>query len=289
VPIKVRKKPLLFAVSIISAGLITYLSAGDTLLNRQIEDQINRLVAGTEDVSDKTFTLGQIDKLPEPVQRYFKYSLEEGQHYINYVKTKHGGTFRQNEGQGWMPIEGKEYFTAGTPGFVWLGKIKPYPLIWVTGLDSYIQGKGNFQIKLLSVFTVANAKGKELDEGELMRWLGEAPLFPTSLLPSKHVRWEGIDSNSAKAIVEDKGLIVDVVFHFNEKGEITQLTADRHRSVDNSYSKEKWVGYYRNYIKKGNMMIPQEIEVAWRLKSGDFSYAKFKINEIEFRSHLPQD
>jgi hypothetical protein len=120
-----------------------------------------------------------------------------------------------------------------------------------------------------------------------MRWLGKAPLFPTALLPSKNLHWEEIDSNSAKAVVDDHGLTVDVVFHFSKNGEITQMTADRYRSVDDSYSKEKWVGYYRDYIKKENMMIPQEIEVAWRLSTGDFSYVKFKINQIEFDDPSP--
>ena len=30
------------------------------------------------------------------------------------------------------------------------------------------------------------------------------------------------------------------------------------------------------------MMIPQELEAAWRLHSGEFSYAKFRITNIEY-------
>ncbi len=39
----------------------------------------------------------------------------------------------------------------------------------------YIEEEGKFQVKLLSLFTVADASGKETDKGELMRWLAEAP------------------------------------------------------------------------------------------------------------------
>jgi hypothetical protein len=257
------------------------------MFNRQVENQVDNLFASSENISNKLFNYDQINNLPEPVQRYFKYVLENRQHYTSYVQVKHYGTFRLSEGQPWMPIEGKEYFTTGTPGFIWIGKIKSFPLFWMTGIDQYIQGQGSFQIKLLSVFTIGNAtKGKELDKGELMRWLAEAPLIPTALLPSVNLQWEQIDSNSAKAIVKDKELTVNVIFHFNEKGEIVQMTADRFRAVDNSYSKDKWVGYYRNYTKMGNMMIPQEIEVAWDLKSGNFSYAKFRIDRIEYNNPL---
>ena len=48
----------------------------------------------------------------------------------------------------------------------------------------YVEGKGNFQVKLLSVLTVAESKdSRQHDEGELQRWLAEAPWFPTALLP----------------------------------------------------------------------------------------------------------
>jgi hypothetical protein len=192
------------------------------MYNRQVENQIDTLFASSENIFNKLFNYVQItNNLPEPIQKYFKYALENGQHYPSYVQVKHGGTFRLSEGQQWISIEGKEYFTTESPGFPWLGKIKPFPLIWMTGKDQYIQGKGSFQIKLLSAFTVENAtKGKELDEAELMGWLAEAPVFPTALLPSKNLQREQIDSNCAKDIVKDRELTVDAIFHFMKKARL---------------------------------------------------------------------
>jgi hypothetical protein len=275
-----------FIIVMIASAVIYSVSTkgiGKNMFGSKIQTDINRLYGSSKNISENTFTLDKTsNNLPEPVQRYFKYTLQEGQHYISYIILKHNGTFRQNEGQGWMPINGQEYFTTDEPGFIWFAKIKPFPLFWISGKDKYIEGKGNLQIKLLSLFTVADTKGKETDEGELLRWLAEAPWFPTALLPSKYLSWEEINSNSAKAVVEYDGLTVSAIFYFNEKGEMTQMVADRYRTMGNSYSKNKWVGYYANYIKKANMMIPQEIEALWRLNSGDFSYAKFRITDIEF-------
>ena len=61
-----------------------------------------------------------------------------------------------------MPIDGQEYFTTEQPGFIWIGKIKSIPLVWITGLDEYVKGKGKFQIKLMSIFTVADTRGPGL-------------------------------------------------------------------------------------------------------------------------------
>ncbi len=253
------------------------------LLNRKIEGDLKTLFSASKDVSTNTFSLEQIKKLPEPVQRYFTYSLKENQQYVSYVKLKHSGEFRQSENQKWMPIVGEEYFTTETPGFIWIGKISLLPLIWITGIDKYLEGKGTFEIQILSVFTIANApKGKELDESELMRWLAEAPLFPTALLPSNYLHWEPVDSDSAKAIIDYNGTNVEMLYHFNKKGEIVLMNTDRYRAVDNSFVKEKWVGHYSNYVPTNNMIVPRDIEVAWSTERSNFTYAKFKINDIKY-------
>ena len=253
------------------------------LFKQQIEREIERLYSASKDVSNKTFSMDQIKNLPEPVKRYFTHSLEEGQHYVSYIKLKHTGEFRQGENQKWMSIEGQEYFTTETPGFIWIGKISLLPLVWITGVDKYLEGRGTFQIKIMSIFTIADdPTGKELDESELMRWLAEAPLFPTALLPSSYLHWEPVDSDSAKAIIDYGRTRVEALFHFDKKGEIVQMNADRYRAVDNSFVKEKWLGHYSNYAVTKNILVPWDIEVSWNSEVGNFTYAKFKIKEIQY-------
>ncbi|WP_148685492.1 DUF6920 family protein [Candidatus Nitrosocosmicus hydrocola] len=251
------------------------------LFNSHLKESIKKLSISSKNTSYSQFSFTQIESLPSPVQRYFRYSLNQGQHYISDARLIHDGEFRQNEHQKWMPIRGEEYFSTEQPGFVWLGKIQLLPFIWITGLDELIDGQGKFQIKLMSHITIAEApKGRKLDEGELMRWLGETPLFPTALLPSKYLKWEDVDSNSSKAVVNYDELAVNLIFYFNESGEIIKMEGNRYRSINDSYVKEKWVGYYSNYTKIENMMVPLALEVAWNTQAGIFSYAKFNIKEI---------
>jgi len=278
-----KKKYIVIIIPVIFITvIIASLSVGIAMFGQQVEKEVKRLYANSKDISEAHYSVNQITNLPEPVQRYFKYSLQENQNYISFVKLKHEGTFRQSQGQGWIPMVGQEYFTTENPGFVWIGKMKPYPLLWIDGKDEFIDGKGNFQIKLLSLFTVADTKGKESDESELLRWLAETPWFPTALLPSKYLHWESVNSSSAKAVVEYGKIKATVVFSFNEQGQIIKLNADRYRTVNNTFSKDKWVGYYRDYTKVNDVMIPKEIEAAWNFSSGEFSYAKFKITDIKY-------
>lgn len=281
--IKFKKKYVLVIISVIFiAVFIASLGVGIAMFNQQVEKEVKILFTNSKDISGIRYSVNQTNNLPEPVQRYFNYSLAENQNYISYVKLKHEGTFRQSQGQDWMPISGQEYFTTENPGFLWVGKMKPFPIFWIDGKDEFIDGKGNFQIKLLSIFTVADTKGKESDESELLRWLAETPWFPTALLPSKYLHWESINSSSSMAVVDYKNIKASVIFSFNEQDQIVKLNADRFRTINNSYSKGKWVGYYRDYTKVNDIMIPKEIEAAWNFSSGEFSYAKFKITDIKY-------
>ncbi len=250
----------------------------DYSFNKRVEKETRVLTGELDETRNETFTNSDLERLPEPVQRYFKYAVKERQNHVKFARLKHSGLFRTSVGQKWFPIEGEEYFTTDDPAFIWYAKLKMNPLVWVKARDLYLNGKGNMFIKLLSTITIADAKGKEIDQGALVRWLSETPWFPIALLPSEKVKWEPIDNNSAKVILTDKNLTVEGTFYFNEVGQMIQFKAKRY--MDKTV--ENWNCYYSDYRTVENMQIPFFAEAVWNLESGDFSYAKFKINTIEY-------
>ena len=263
--------------------IILLIAISDISFNKRVEKEMNILKDEIPGTQGQTFTYDDIEGLPEPVQRYFKYSIKEGQAYIQFARLEHTGSFRMDVGRDWYPVEGKECFTADVPAFIWYGKVKMNPLVWVKARDKYHNGTGNMLIKLQSTIKIADEQGRELSQSDLVRWLGEAPFFPTALLPGKDLRWEEIDSDSARVIVEDHGLHVSGVFYFNEKGQITRfLTHDRFRTVDYRQVNDPFNGYYRDYQEYNGFMIPTEIEAVWDLDEGNFSYAKFKVEDIQY-------
>ncbi|MBE0522896.1 MAG: hypothetical protein IBX40_00940 [Methanosarcinales archaeon] len=148
-------------------------------------------------------------------------------------------------------MEGKECYTADVPAFIWYGKVNMNPLVWVKARDKYHNGSGNMLIKLHSTIKIADVEGRKLSQSDLLRWVSEAPIFPTALLPGENLRWEEIDSDSARVIVEDHGLQVSGVFYFNKKGQITRFfTSDRFRTVDDRQVNDPWNGFrIWSYIK----------------------------------------
>lgn len=67
-------------------------------------------------------------------------------------------------------------------------------------------------IRLFSIFPVAAASGKEMDQGALLRYLAEMQWFPSAAL-NRYIQWEEIDSFSAKATMSDQGVTASGVLH----------------------------------------------------------------------------
>ena len=258
-------------IGVVAFASITTLIMGDKMMKSEFDKDIEKLFADSENISGNVYTSNQIKDLPIPVQRYFNYTLKENQPYVSYAILQHSGDFKASKN--WASIEGEEYFAMQKPGFVWLGKVP-----FFSAKDVYIDGTGNLKVKLLSLIKIVDAKGSETDQGELLRWLGEAPLFPTALLPSENLQWEPIDNNSAKVIFTDKNLTIEGVFCFNEEGQITQFKTKRYK--DNTL--ENFTGYCGDYRTVDGMKVPFYLEAIWNLESGDLSYAKFKIDRIEY-------
>lgn len=276
-------RKLLLILGIVIVIFILFITISRILFDKKVTKEIDILTEEGSKAQSKTFSFNDLEGLPEPVQRYFKYALRDGQEHIKFVRLKQVGEFRMKENQSWMPIKAEQYFTTEDPAFIWRVKFTMAPFIWIEGRDMYYQGRGNMLIKLLSTITVADATGSEMDISSLIRFLAEAPWFPTALLPSDYIEWKEIDSNSAQAVIKDNGYTASGIFTFNEKGEIIKfVTNDRYMEVDGKYFKEQWGGYYRNYQEIEGMKIPIGGEVEWNLSDKDLQYAKLKITDIQY-------
>lgn len=260
---------------LIISGLILFaLVYGRIRLSEQFSKQVKELFAQSSNISDQRFYKKQIANLPEPVQRYFNYVLKDGQHYISYARIKHDGQFKSGLDKGWTSIKGEQYATTQKPGFIWKGTTSMF-----VARDMYITDKGRLIVSLFSLFNVVDAKGRQYDQGELLRWLGESVLYPTNLLPSDRLQWFPQDINRASMTFHYDGHLLFFNFTFNEIGEITQMETKRYMDETNL---ETWVIKAENYMELNNVKVPTRFDVIWRLEQEDFSYAKFNITEVEY-------
>jgi len=274
----------LIIIGTIALVLVLYIQINGYCLEASMKQLLVELKNLSNKQSKKVNLSENFKELPATLQAYFKKVLPEKQPYIYFIELKQKAFLRMKEDSDeWHPLEAKQYFTTNPPGFIWDAKIKMASFVSVRALDMYKNGLGSFRGKLLSTFTVAEAKdAKELDTAELIRFLGESIWFPTALLPGKNLQWQAIDDHSAVAFLKDMGNKVKVVFHFNDVNEIYKVTTERYRSVGDSFQLTKWTGYFSNYKKMNGILIPTKARVEWNLPEGAFEYWKGEITEIKF-------
>ncbi|MFZ0106317.1 MAG: DUF6544 family protein, partial [Thiobacillus sp.] len=178
--------PLVIAVAAALVWGSSRWKAGTHELRQQLE-------AGRATVVPKTVDFAELDGLPAAVQRYFRTVLKQGQPMLAAVDVEHQGSFNLSQtGSDWKPFTSTQRVVTRRPGFDWDARIRVMPGLTVKVHDAYVGGEGILHASLAGLFAVAELRGSgEIAEGELMRFLAEAAWYPTALLPSQGVRWEG--------------------------------------------------------------------------------------------------
>ena len=228
-----------------------------------------------------------LDGLPPPVQRYLRAALTEGQRRIRSVDMAQVGTMDLGERTPrWKPFRATERFTIDRPGFVWDAAIAVFPGVPVRVHDAYVAGEGRLHPAVFGLFTLTDQRdtGGELAQGELLRFLAEAPWYPTALLPSQGVRWEAIDARSARATLTDGDRSAVLVFQFDEADLIVGVEAiGRYRAVDGRMVATPWKARFSSYQERSGILVPTQAEVMWVLPEGPSPYWRGELTEILYK------
>ncbi|MFO7718165.1 MAG: DUF6920 family protein [Thermodesulfobacteriota bacterium] len=232
------------------------------------------------------FDVRELAGLPEPVKQYFQTVLTVGQPIVATVRLEQTGTMkvRPAQAQGWRPFTAVQRVVTNRPGFDWDARIALAPGIPIRVRDAYIAGEGMLKASLFGLLTVAHLQDKqELARDELMRFVAEAPLYPTALLPSQGVHWEGAGPRQAWATICDGPHTVGLLFAFTEQGVVASVRApERGRTVGQERVPTPWVGYWREYRNQDGMLIPGAGEVGWQLQEGEALYWRGQNRAVHY-------
>lgn len=282
------------ALKVIGAALILILllaalaaGIGNWRFNRLVSREVKNLFAqmrtaepaqGPEQ-EQAVITEEMLEELPPPVQRYLRYSSIVGRPRVHAVRLRQTGRFRQTPDAFWMAFRAEQYYTVHPPGFIWTVNFPVLGLPFLSGRDRYQDGAGNMQIKVGSVFTVADESGKDMDQGTMMRYLNEIMWFPTAYL-SDGIHFSPIDAHSAHVTFTDRGRSAGATLHFDDEGKLTNFVARRYYSGTQSY--QQWETPIMEYGEYGGLRLPRRGQGVWKLPEGDYAYIDLVIDEIEY-------
>ena len=255
--------------------------------NRVVERESRALLKDIPARNQIIITKEMLKDLPAVVQKWLIHSGVVGKEKIRFIRLKQTGRMRTSKDGKWMPLNAVQYFTVDKPQFVWQASVKMMPGIYLSGLDKFIDGEGYMQIKALSLFNVANtSRDPKMNAATMIRYLAETTWFPTAAL-NEYMKWEAIDSSSAKVSMTYKDISVSGIINFDENGDLSSFVADRYMGDGPTASLEKWVVDITGYKDFHGFRIPYKSRVTWKLKDGDFNWADMELTDLEFNNpHL---
>lgn len=232
---------------------------------------------------DGVFAERDIENLPAPVQRYFRFAGFLGTPKMAYMRASFKDVDFLMDGGRELRIDYQQLnLTARPERFALISSsVAGMPF---EGLDSYEGGQGSMRGTLAKVIPLFDQRGESMDRSSLVTWLAECLLAPSAAL-NDFVRWEAVDETHAKASATWGNLTVSGTFAFSGAGELLSFrTADRVAvGMDGKETAADWSALFQDYRPVNGVMQPKVMRSVWHYAQGDSVYFNRNGAEVAIR------
>ena len=265
-------------VAVVVAVVASALGIGRRRLEHRIDAEIEGLLESGRVGVRAPVSADDLAALPEPVQRWMRWAGVVGGQIPSTVRLKQEGELRVGDG-GWLPFTAEQYYSTAPPAFVWKADIRMGPGVRIIGKDSYLDGRGALEMRVLGVVPVARDSGPEMDAADLLRFLNEMMWFPAgALIPE--ITWEPVDDVSARATMSYGGASGTATFYFDLDGRVTNMVADR---LDRDHgSVVPWSTPIAAHGEFDGVRVPTVGEALYARPEGDFPYIRLTVTDVDY-------
>lgn len=249
-------------------------------MRKQAESDIRQLLQEAGVTPSGSITEADLTDLPGPVRTYLVRSGIIGKDLYNIIRLEQSGRIRMAPDKPWMDFTAEQHYSVNPPGFVWHTKVKSGPFR-LRGRDLLHRGSGHMMIRL-GFINLVNARGMEMDQGSMTRYLSEVIWFPQAFL-SEYISWEAVDSLSAKATLAYRDQSVSGIFIFNESGDFVDFKTERYADTGKGFIMRDWNTPATEYREFSGYLIPAKAAAEWLVDGEKFRYIDLEITALEYR------
>jgi hypothetical protein len=224
-----------------------------------------------------------IEHLPAPVRKYLEYVGAVGKPTVHSMRAVFRGSMRRSLDGDWIDITSQQYNFFGDAARVFYihSAILGIPF---DGLHVYVGDSATMQIKVAALVPVADARGEKMNQGETVTMFNDMCLLAPATLIDTSIQWGTVDSLRVRATFTNKGNRIRALLTFNKKGELTDFASDdRYYSPDGkTYTSYPWSTPVTAYKEYDGRRVIAYGEAMWHTPQGEYSYARFNLEEIEY-------
>jgi hypothetical protein len=280
---------LLLDLVLLGAG-VALMSQGEASLASAFADEIRQLPQPASAKDDqKNIDEAAIAALPEPARRYLRFMGVVGRPRDSSLRARFEASFRRDAGA-WLPCTVLQYDTRAPVSRVFMMQLALDGVLPVTVRDAYVRGRGTMEARAFDRFRVAEARGYELDVGELVTYLNDAVLMAPSLVLGPETTWSLVDSNSFQVALRDGSLTVSALVTVDGRGAPTLFaTSDRFFDDPNGQRvRTEWRTPIAGWqTTPTGRKLPTRAQAVWQLPSGPLVYADFTFDPAQIAFNVP--
>ena len=162
----------------------------------------------------------------------------------------------------------------------------------VTALHSFKNTTATMRVKVLSLFTVVNAAGPEMDRGETVTVFNDLVVLAPGALIDAPVRWTALDSHHVRGVFTDGDQTVSADLTFDANHDLVDFVSkDRLRaSTDGkTFEQQTWSTPLSEHRNVNGRRVLALGEGRWHAPDpeGLFTYVEFHIDDISYNPHDP--
>jgi hypothetical protein len=257
------------------------------MIKKRYQKAVREALDRTVGIEKKLLTDDDIKHLPAVIQKYIRLSGAVGKEKVINFRAEFNGGIRSNPAEDYMSLRSVQYNFMDIPTrlFYIVAKKKGIP---AKGIHIYRGGKAIMLIKLFGIITVADAKGKEMDQGETVTVFNDMCFMAPASLTDSNIIWEEIDSLSVRARFKNGDISIAAVLSFSEKGELVNfISNDRFETTDGkSYITYPWETPVTGYSEINGFHLPSGARLIYKRPEGDFCYGEFNLVSIEYNCQI---
>lgn len=235
------------------------------------------------DLHPPVVTEEDLRPLPSAVQRYLRYAGAVGRPRVVNVRAVFHGAMKRKKAGGWMPIAAQQVDFFDDPARLFYIRSSLFGIPF-DGLHRYVGRNATMQIRVANLVRVADARGDTMTRSETVTLFNDMCVLAPATLIAPSIQWRAIDSLSVAATFTNQGYTVAALLSFDSDGRLTSFVSDdRYLSASGaSYQRYPWSTPLRDYRDFGGRRVAALDEAVWRMPDGDYPYARFVLDSIEY-------
>ncbi|WP_347268880.1 DUF6544 family protein [Paracoccus sp. (in: a-proteobacteria)] len=235
------------------------------------------------------FDAAMVAGLPEPAQRYFRFSIRRGTPLFTVARITMTGQFSLGirEAPDYMAMTAQQVL-ASPEGFVWSMSARR-GVMRISGSDGAVGDESWTRFWLMGLIPVARAGGTgDHWRSAFGRHVGEAVFWtPAALLPRPGVVWKAVDDTTARVTVTHNGIAQSVDVTVDAEGRPVTVVIPRWSDAnpDKTWRLQPFGGHLSEFRDFGGFQLPTHVEADNQF--GTDAYFPFFIADVTDITFIP--